>query len=176
MTSIQKFFTPLLAASFAVAFFSCNSSEEKKEEKKEEVKEEKKPEVPVAAAFTPFKIVLVRHTVADFDKWKAGYMAHDSMRLAYGLTHYVIGRGLDNPNSVLVVDKIADVQKAKDFSMLPGLKDAMKKAGVTGKPDFSFSEVIRNLDGLQIFRQNHRFQFLVERDVSFGSAASDGRR
>ena len=146
MTSIRNLLAPVLAVSIAIAFFSCNSSEEKKDEKKEEVKEEKKPEEPVVAAFTPFKIIMVRHTVADFDKWKAGYMAHDSMRQAYGISHYVIGRGLDNPNWVVVVDKVADVQKAKDFSILPGLKDAMKKAGVTGKPEFSYAEVIRNDD------------------------------
>ena len=39
---------------------------------------------------------------------------------------------------------IADVQKAKYFTTAPGLADAMKKAGVTGKPTIMFADVIRD--------------------------------
>jgi hypothetical protein len=35
---------------------------------------------------------------------------------------------MDNPNNtIMVIDKMNDVNKAKDFSMLPSLKDAMKE-------------------------------------------------
>ena len=36
--------------------------------------------------------------------------------------------------------------KAKEFSALPNLKEAMKKAGVTGPPEFAYYDVIRNDD------------------------------
>jgi hypothetical protein len=66
--------------------------------------------------------------------------------MTYGISHFVIGRGMDNPNTIMVIDKMDDVNKAKDFSMLPSLKDAMKKAGVLNTPKFGFYEVIRNDD------------------------------
>ena len=149
MTSIKKNLMPLMAASFAIALFSCNNSGEKQEDKKadETAKmDSAKTEKPAPPVFTPFKILVVKHTVADFDKWKAGYMAHDSSRMAYGITHYRTGRGADNPNMVVVIDKVADVAKAKVFANSPDLKDAMKKAGVTGKPEVSYAEVVWNDD------------------------------
>ena len=148
MTSIKKILMPMLAFSFAITLFSCNNDGEKKDEAKveEPAKDSAKTEQVAPPVFTAFKILVVKHTVADFDKWKAGYLAHDSMRLANGITHYRFGRGLDNPNMVIVVDKIADVQKAKDFGMSASLKDAMKKAGVIGKPEISFANVVWNDD------------------------------
>ena len=89
---------------------------------------------------------MVQHKVKNFDKWKKGYLAHDSMRKAYGISHFVFGRGLADSNMVIIVDKINDVKKAKDFSVLPNLKDAMQKAGVSGPPKFSYLDVVRNDD------------------------------
>ncbi|MEP7165426.1 MAG: hypothetical protein ABI741_12075 [Ferruginibacter sp.] len=145
MTSIKKIFMPILAYSFAIAFFSCNGNEEKKDEAKvDETKtaDTVKIEQSAPPVFTPFKLVIVKHTVTDFDKWKAGYMAHDSMRNAYGLSHYRLGRGIDDQKMVLVANKIADVQKAKEFAASASLKDAMKKAGVVGKPDVFYVDVV----------------------------------
>src|SRR4030095_7931791 len=76
--------------------------------------------------------------VSDFAKWKASYDEHDSMRLANGLHSYVIGRGLDDPNMVLVAVKADDMAKAKAFAKDPALKKAMQKGGVIGTPSFSF--------------------------------------
>jgi len=97
-------------------------------------------------AFAPFKIVLIKHTVADYEKWKPAYDAHGSVRKTYGLSDLDLLRGIDNPNEVLVVEKIADVKKAKDFTMLPDLKETMQKAGVTSTPEFFYYDVIRNDD------------------------------
>ncbi len=144
MTRFKKYLIPLLVISFVFFLFSCNDGETKKDEVK--VEEPAKMETPVATVFTPFKVFMVQHSVADFEKWKAAYLAHDSFRLAYGITHYVMGRGMDDPNWVVVIDKIGDVQKAKDFASAPALKDAMQKAGVKGKPMVSMAEVIRNED------------------------------
>src|SRR6185369_8467007 len=128
MTSIKKILMPLLAFSIGTAFFSCNGNEEKKDEAKveETVKTTDSLNVvtPPPPVFTPFKLLLVKHAVADFDKWKAGYMAHDSMRNAYGISHYRMGRGLDDPKMVIVADKITDVAKAKEFAASASLKDA----------------------------------------------------
>jgi len=145
MTRIPKFLTFLLAASLGITFLSCNGSgDEKKVEETVAADTTKVETAPaVAPAFTPFKVLMIKHTVADFAKWKPEYEAHDSMRKAYGIKHFHMGTGADDPKTVIIYDKIDDVQKAKDFTMLPNLKDVMKKAGVIGKPEFGYMDVIR---------------------------------
>ena len=50
----------------------------------------------------PQNMVVIKHKVLDFAKWKPAYDAHDSVRLSYGIHNYVIGRGIDDSNMVLV--------------------------------------------------------------------------
>lgn len=86
----------------------------------------------------PQHMMVARHKVKDFDAWLQSYDAHDSLRLAHGLHSYVVSRGVDDPNMVLVAVKADDMAKAKAFSKSPDLKAAMQKSGVTGKPDVNF--------------------------------------
>lgn len=125
-----------MAFGIATTLFSCNGSGDEK-------KDDKKADSVVTAAFTPFKVIMIKHKVADYAKWKDAYMAHDSMRNVYGITKFVIGRTMDDSNTVVVVDKIADVQKAKDFAASPSLKEAMGKAGVIGAPEIAYSTIVR---------------------------------
>lgn len=100
------------------------------------------PATPMAAntiVTTPQNMMTVVHKVADYEKFKATYDAHDSMRLAHGVRNYVIGRGVDDANMVLVALKADDMAKAKAFAKDPGLKQAMQKSGVTGTPTMSFT-------------------------------------
>jgi hypothetical protein len=87
---------------------------------------------------TPENMVVMIHKVANFAKWKVGYDAHDSVRLAHGVHGYVIGRNLKDSNIVMVALKIDDTAKAMAFAKDPGLKTTMQKAGVIGKPMISF--------------------------------------
>lgn len=83
---------------------------------------------------TPTNMVTVVHKVADYTKWLAAYDAHDSARLASGLHNYVIGRGVEDSNMVLVAMRADDTAKAKAFGMSADVKARMKKAGVIGAP------------------------------------------
>jgi quinol monooxygenase YgiN len=141
MKNIKKFLTPILIVVFTVAFLSCKNN---KTEKVEPEKAMPKDTTTAVAVFEPFKVIVIKHKVVDYDKWRKGYDAHDSMRQAYGIKHYIVGRGIDNPNMIVIINKFSDVQKAKDFSVLPNLKEVMKKAGVIGKPEFSYYDVIRD--------------------------------
>jgi len=87
---------------------------------------------------SPQNMMIAKHKVADFAKWKASYDEHDSMRLVNGIHSYVIGRGMQDSNMVLVAVKVDDITKAKAFAKDPSLKKAMQKGGVTGTPSFSF--------------------------------------
>lgn len=93
---------------------------------------------PSTIITTPQGMLLVKHKVANFAKWKASYDAHDSMRVAGGMHSYVIGRGVDDSNMVLVAVKADDMAKAKAFATNPSLKAAMQKGGVTGNPSISY--------------------------------------
>jgi hypothetical protein len=87
---------------------------------------------------TPQNMMVVTHKVSNFAKWKTSYDEHDSMRLANGIHSYVIGRGMQDSNMVLVAVKADDMAKAKAFAKDPSLKKAMQKGGVTGAPSISF--------------------------------------
>lgn len=124
-------------------FSSCNSKSDKKAEENKTDSTGKTVETPEKVA-GPASMVLVRHKVADYAKWKLAYDGHDSARLANGLHSYVIARGLEDSNMVLIGMKMDDVEKAKAFAAAPDLKDVMKKAGVTGPPVMDFLEAVLN--------------------------------
>jgi heme-degrading monooxygenase HmoA len=86
---------------------------------------------------TPQNVQVVTHKVADFTKWLAAYEGHDSARLAHGLHSFVIARGFEDSNMVMVVTKVDDTARAKAFEKEPSLKMAMKKGGVLGVPTIS---------------------------------------
>lgn len=102
-------------------------------------------ETPMATSTivtTPQNIVVVKHKVADFEKWLPHYEGHDSMRMANKLHSYVIGRGVEDPNMVVVVVKADDIAMAKAFSKDASLKNAMQKGGVKGAPTFNFLTMV----------------------------------
>jgi quinol monooxygenase YgiN len=148
----MKQITMIFAFGIVLFFSSCNNSAGEKAAKTSDTaaavaSTDTSAKTTVAEpAFTPFKVLLVQHKVKNFDKWKAGYMAHDSMRNAYGISRYGLGRVIGDTNTILVFDKINDIAKAKEFAASPSLKDAMQKAGVIGKPKFSYADVVRNDD------------------------------
>lgn len=142
MENLRKILNPILIVFFMVAVFSCKNN---KSEQKEEVTEMEEMD-STSLPFMPFKIIAIKHKVADYAKWRMAYDAHDSIRKMYGITHFVMGRGMDDPNTIIIIDKMDDVMKAKEFSAMPDLKALMKKAGVVSAPEFSFYDVIRNDD------------------------------
>ncbi len=89
----------------------------------------------------PANLLLIRHKVAGFAKWKMAYDSHDSARLQYGLHNYLIARGLKDSNMVMVVLKMDDTAKAKQFIAMPDLKARMKTGGVVGTPSFLLLDV-----------------------------------
>ena len=82
--------------------------------------------------------LLVRHRVADFASWKTSYEKHRSARAAAGLKEKEVLHDLDDPNQVVLLFEVSDVQKAKEFSESTSLRGAMRDAGVTDKPDIYF--------------------------------------
>lgn len=102
-----------------------------------------KEEVMEPIPTSNFNIVLFQHPVKDFDLWKPHYMAHDSVRQAYGLRQMTLGQGVEDPNMVLIALTADDVDKAKEFVMMPELKTVMDSAGVTGPPTIHYINIVR---------------------------------
>ena len=134
-----RFFSKLLSAALVFSLTSCGGNEQKTttETTSGDSTATTTPaaETPVSTiSTTPQNMMIVRHKVANYAKWLASYEAHDSMRLANGLHSYVIGRGVEDSNTILVAVKADDIAKAKAFGQSSGLKEAMKKGGVIGTP------------------------------------------
>ncbi len=138
-----RHFAMLGIATVALLISSCNSGKEKKEKETTADTTVKKTEMTTAPS-GPLSLMVIRHKVANFEKWKLAYEAHDSARLASGLHKYVICRGLEDSNMVMVAQVMDDVTKAKEMAASSALKEIMKKAGVTGPPMIDFITGVMN--------------------------------
>lgn len=133
----QTISTSLLGA-LLLSFASCNNSEQKTNESSADSTSSANTTTSMAPASTiitaPENILVVMHKVASYAKWKPIYDGHDTARVSAGLHNFVIGRGVQDSNMVLVALRSDDTAKAKAFSKDPGLKKAMQKGGVIGAP------------------------------------------
>jgi quinol monooxygenase YgiN len=118
---------------------SCNNDSEKTTETATS-KDSSGNKPAEAAAPVMTHMLVVKHKVADFTKWKAVYDADDTARVAYGIHNYVVGRSLKDSNVVFLAMKVDNVAKAKEFAARPALKAAMQKGGVIGAPEISYRE------------------------------------
>ena len=82
--------------------------------------------------------LLVRHKVSDFSKWKPAYDAHLPARKEAGLKEEHLLRNVDDPNEVILLFEIEELEKAKEFGASARLREAMRDAGVVDKPDIYF--------------------------------------
>ncbi len=139
MKAMKMFLYPIFVLGLVVLIASCNNAPATQETPKKTTEAVVVPEV----AFKPFPVSLSKITVADFAKWNAGYEGHDSIRKSNGLTDLAVLRSIDNPNNLLVVHKLADVEKAKSFFASPFMKERRKAGGVIGEPDVSYYNFIR---------------------------------
>ena len=139
-----RFLATTLAASMSLFLFSCGSgdSEKKPEDKMPDSTQTKTTETPPPPPAKPADLMVIQHKVANYAKWKPAYESHDSVRLANGLSNYVIARGLEDSNMVLVALKMSDIEKAKAMAASPEMKDRMKKGGVIGMPTINYLEQV----------------------------------
>jgi hypothetical protein len=125
----------------AVLFLAaCNSSDQSKDTTGNtgDTSSTAPPETPPAPASTiintPQYMLMVRHKVKDYGKWQMAYDAHDTARVAAGIHSYVVGRGVQDSNTVFIVMKVDDTARANVFGKSPSLKSVMQNAGVVGTP------------------------------------------
>jgi hypothetical protein len=78
--------------------------------------------------------VIVKHHVADYDRWYPVFIEHGEVRRKYGATGHAIEREATDPNSLLVVNEFATLDGARAFTQDASLPDAMQRAGVDDAP------------------------------------------
>jgi len=135
----------MLVIASGMLLLSCNSGDNKASETAADTTAAKKDSVVAVApaASGPAMIMTIKHEVANYAKWKSAYDAHDSNRLAFGLHNYVICRGIDDSNMVMVAMRMDDVNKAKEMGGSKDLMERMKKSGAS-KPTIEYTETVMN--------------------------------
>jgi hypothetical protein len=88
--------------------------------------------------------VLVKHTVADYGRWKTIFDADGANRQAAGSKGGQVFRSADDPNEVVMLFEW-DLEKARQFSQREELRAKMQEAGVLGPAEFYFLEEIEQL-------------------------------
>jgi hypothetical protein len=99
--------------------------------------------VPVSARAdeeVPMATLIVKHRVADFDTWKAVFDGMNGTRAAYGWTGHLVLRDAHDPNVVTIVNRAANLDRAKAYAASPELRAAMARAGVQGPPEITFHD------------------------------------
>jgi len=85
-------------------------------------------------------MLVIRHKVIDYNKWRPKFDRHASAQRSAGLTNPRVFRSSDDPNEVVIFFDANDAAKAKCFAVSPDLKSTMVKAGVVDSPTFYFLE------------------------------------
>ena len=88
--------------------------------------------------------VIVKHTVADYGRWKTIFDADGANRQAAGSKGGQVFRSADDPNEVVVLFEW-DLEKARQYSQREKLREEIQAAGVVGPPETYFLEEIEQL-------------------------------
>ena len=84
------------------------------------------------------KTAILRHKVADFNKWKTVYDADKVNREKAGLKEQWVKRNEKDPSEVLMYFDVSDQKHAENYTQSPELQAQMKNGGVIGKPELIF--------------------------------------
>ncbi len=82
--------------------------------------------------------IMIQHEVANYAKWKRAVKTFAKIRKASGEKCFYVCRSSKNPNDLLVWCEWDTGARAKKFAQSAELRQAMKAAGVLGKPVVSF--------------------------------------
>ena len=78
--------------------------------------------------------VVVRHKVQDYAKWKAAFDQHEEIRRKAGSLGAIILRNEDDPQELVILMEVNNLQDARRFIMSDDTREVMKGAGVIDTP------------------------------------------
>ena len=85
-------------------------------------------------------ILIVQHTVRDYEAWKLVFDEHESVRAKYGCHGHTIYRDADKPNDVSILMDYESRERADEFMRDPSLAEAMQRGGVISAPRATWLE------------------------------------
>jgi heme-degrading monooxygenase HmoA len=84
--------------------------------------------------------MFVRHGVQDYDAWKSVFDSVGDLRRRNGEKSYQILRQENGSKKLVALFEWDSLDNARKYATSPELKEAMQRAGVTGKPEILFVE------------------------------------
>jgi heme-degrading monooxygenase HmoA len=90
-------------------------------------------------------VILIRHKVRDYDHWRSVFTAALDVRRGSGEQSFRLFHDKANPNDVVVLLEWDSPARAEEFVNSERLKEAMKEAGVVGKPEIIHLLEIRQM-------------------------------
>jgi quinol monooxygenase YgiN len=79
-------------------------------------------------------ILIVQHTVRDYDAWKPVFDDHGSVRAKYGCVSHSVYRDADKPNDITLLLDFESRERAEGLLRDPSLAEAMQRGGVISEP------------------------------------------
>lgn len=76
----------------------------------------------------------VKHKVKDFNKWYKVFKSDNKAQKEHGLVDLQLFRDKNDPNDVIVILRIENMEKAKQFISAPSAYEAKDESGVIGEP------------------------------------------
>jgi hypothetical protein len=84
--------------------------------------------------------IIIRHKVEDYAKWKSVFDEHGATRKDFGSKGGYVFRSADDPNEVVILLEVDDLNKVRQFIQSQDLRETMQRAGVKGPPDIYYLE------------------------------------
>jgi uncharacterized protein (DUF1330 family) len=78
--------------------------------------------------------------IRDFQQFKAEFDSVLESLRNFGFARTFLNRDLDDPNHLIVVHEVEDLNKARDFYNSAQFKQCIQRAGVIGEPRILFME------------------------------------
>lgn len=79
-------------------------------------------------------LLIVKHEVTEYDKWRAVYEEVQPLRDKHHIEAQSVWQSPDNGGDVTVLHTFPTIADAQAFASDPELKDAMARAGVNAPP------------------------------------------
>ena len=89
--------------------------------------------------------ILVRHKVADYNRWKEAFDSHLNARKRAGETGFRLFHNVEDMREIFLLVDWQSIEEARKFMTSDELRDAMAKAGVMGAPEVQYLEDARSV-------------------------------
>ena len=95
-------------------------------------------------------ILIVRHSVRDYDAWKSVFDEGEGLRTKYGLLGHIIYHTTEDPNDLTLEFQIESRERAEGIMRDPQLARDMERGGVVSEPLVVWLERVESISYEQV--------------------------